>query len=216
MKDKYELYVENGSIEFLNKLYENKKLYDFFKGYEYVRMETHVAKRTNCFKVYDMIINPVDDQFENRNYYFADYFYLDFGESGIYDESDRWIKYILKHLQGEERKKYLKGLQEFSEKMAQAVREDILKPAVTELEKLNAKTEDNKSDKRLIEQQIQKHNQDEKSFDEQAEEFASQELKKCNKMLEMGNTVVVKPEITEEEIRQSIESARTHDTEFGL
>ena len=49
----------------------------------------------------------------------------------------------------------------------------------------------------------------------QTEEFVRKATQKFNELDAKGKTTVIKPEITEEELRQAIDSSRHHDTERG-
>ncbi|MBO5910262.1 MAG: hypothetical protein J6Q15_02000 [Clostridia bacterium] len=215
MKNIRELYAENSTIDLLIKINAIGKLdtvFDNFKGGNIFNTWHFKLKGQEFEGCYLPTIG------DSKRYYLTDYSLIRTthrpGEkyTQIEDLSDEWISYLVSHLQGEDKEKYLIGLQTFINKMTLSFKQQILKVCMEQqYEDQHHNMIDLQPEKRLIEQQIE-----ENGNNEQAEEFANASLKKYNKMEEMGKTTVIKPEITEEEIKQAVESARHHDTKFGL
>lgn len=205
----YDLFIDNSSIKFLNKIYEDNKFDVFVK--DYIDEGCIIRKSSKSFYFDTTIFSKCPIRCVVTDYTCIKKYY----EGGVIDESNRWIEYMLKNLQGEDKEKYLKGLLEFSERVSKVVKEEFLKPAVTELDKLNAKTETTKSKKRLIEQQIEQGQKDDKALEEKVDVVVKANMKHYNELEAKGKTTVINPEITREEIEQAVESARRHDTENG-
>ena len=95
------------------------------------------------------------------------------------DCSDKWVRYLASHLQGEELTKYLNGLQEFANKIAKSIKDEIMQPVEVEQSEYNLI--DLQPQKSLIKQQIEQNNatQLEKKLEDFKEDL-SEDMKDFN------------------------------------
>ena len=59
------------------------------------------------------------------------------GNVSVEDCSDTWTRYLASHLQGEGKEKYIEGLKEFANNVAQIIRREMLKSTMVEQAKEN-------------------------------------------------------------------------------
>ena len=65
------------------------------------------------------------------------------GVVSVDDCSDAWTKYLISYLQGEEKERYIAGVEEFANRVAETIKQDILKSIkVEQVEDVNLKPED--------------------------------------------------------------------------
>ena len=219
MRDIRKLYAENSSTELLNKLNNTDELNKVISGFGFYDPSTKwdFGVTENEYDCYYM---PRGSTL--KYYYFTDYsFIVKYHEPGesfskIEDRSDEWVTYLIERLQGEYKDKYIKGLQEFSDKISQAFKQDVLK-SVSLAKPCNNPywMIDLQPERRLIEQQIEQGKQNSTTIDDKVEIIVKANMKHYNELVKKGKTIVIKPEISKEEIEQALESVKKHDTEHG-
>lgn len=208
MKSFNKLYQENASWEMLVKKEEQGKLNALIREFINEMINGTYIKNEVDFKLdtyrgnFPWCKNEVGYKW-NRNvkvwdgpslasYVVNDYSFVE--TCGVVlDYSDKWVGFMLEHLEGKEKEEYLQGLQQFADKIAQSVKSQILEPVKIQLNKTNNQAIDAQPEKRLIEQQIEN-----------------------NAEISKGKTTVIKPEVSEKDVEEVIESVRKHDTIFGL
>lgn len=219
MIDIRKLYVENSSVELLNKLNETNQLNRV--------MEYFTRNLGDKFKFYikqDEYITHVEDAWRYIRVQITDYTYIEDidrkvdGHRQFEDASDKWRNYLVAHLQGEAKETYLRGLQQFAEKMAKSVKKQIKQSAKTE--QAQRDLIDLQPKKRLIKEQVEK-SQDKQSVNDCIKEQIAKanarldNIHEQNQQQVKGKTSVIKPEITKQDVEQALESVKHHDAEHG-
>ena len=98
----------------------------------------------------------------------------------IKDWSDEWTAYLVKHLPTEHREKYLQGLQQFADNVANALKQDVLNVVNVEQTKIKKDIIDlSTSEERLIKKQIEaKKAEEEKRKRKELEKIKEEEREK--------------------------------------
>ena len=202
----HELYKQNSSIDLLTRLNEQNKLSGAI-GLFTKQLEDEFEFYTEK----DEYSTRVETGWTYTRVQFTDYTYIKYihrkrdGHTSFEDASEKWRKYLVSHLQGAEKEKYLQGLQQFADKMSESIKSYILQSV--QVGQSQYDLIELADDDRLIKKEIEKA----KTIDEMVDEDIDVLDKNSDKL----KTMVLKPGVTDKEIEQALESIKHHDTEDG-
>lgn len=156
MRDIKKIYRQaNSGTELLEKLKKTGKLGEVFKNF------SKKSKNDMNFAIFDNeYIDWIETTWNYTIIYITDYTCIQQhnnkinGVVSVDDCSDSWTKYLLSYLQGEERKKYIAGLEEFANNVAEGIKQEILKP--TKVEHSKHDVSDLKPEDSIIKQVVAK------------------------------------------------------------
>ena len=188
MRDIIKLYAENSSVEFLQRMdkcdvlrYEIYKIGDWAIYHHDMRTISGPELRENEYKLWRQC------DCSDFKYHITDYSCVIeikcAGATAIRDFSDEWVAHLVEFLPDEYREKYLQGLPQFSDNVANALKQDVLKAVNIEQTKIKRNIIDlDTPEERLIKKQIEVQKaEEEKRKREELERLEEIELEKRRK-----------------------------------
>jgi len=127
----------HSSTQLLDELRKMGKLNEVFKNFSKISKDMYFTRNDNEY------VDYIESTWQYTMIYLTDYTCIVVnskkisGADSVEDCSDTWTRYLASHLQGEEKEKYIEGLKEFANNVAQTIRREMLKSTMVEQAKEN-------------------------------------------------------------------------------